>query len=150
MFRYCKTGAGCRLNRHSPIMTHKSCHQCFMLGEFHFQRLTLSVLPSSHPSFLFGHRQSGSVRSGQVISGLIGRLMLLQEPGTLKCLSSPRVCFLLNQTCWRLTKTQTTGFFVLFSSFFKDASQMGKIGQQGSKAQGMTAGSHCRLCLSGM
>lgn len=87
---------------------------------FHFQPLTLSLCPPVLPllSLLsLALRQTGSVRSGQVISGLIGRLMFLQKPGTLTCLLSSLVHFLSNgksQTCWRLTETQTT---VLFEDF---------------------------------
>lgn len=69
-------------------------------------------------------RQTGSVRSGQVISGLIGRWMFLQKPGTLTCLSSSLIHFLPNgksQTCWRLAETQTT---VLFEDFSQPVKEM--------------------------
>lgn len=88
---------------------------------FHSFSLSISFSPSHFPpAFLsshysvFLHRQTGGVRSGQVISGLIGRLMLLQKPGTFTCLLPSLMHFLPNsksQTCWRLTETQTTVAF---------------------------------------
>lgn len=80
----------------------------------------LSVLLSTHSSLFLSPalRQTGSVRSGQVISGLIGRLMFLQKPGTLTCLSSSLMHFLpkgKSQTCWRLAETQSTVLFEDFS-----------------------------------
>lgn len=59
-------------------------------------------------------RQTGSVSVGQVILGLIGRLMFIQEPGTLTCLSSLLVHILphsKSQTHWRLIETYTNVLF---------------------------------------
>lgn len=83
--------------------------------------LCLTVLLSSHSSLFVSLvlRQTGSVRSDQVISGLIGRLMFLQKPGTLTCLSSSLMHFLpKSQTCWRLAEIQTPILFFwgLFSA----------------------------------
>lgn len=70
--------------------------------------------------------QSGSVGSGQVISGLIGRLMFLQKPGTLTCLSSSHALppKWQSQTCWRLTETHTTVLFEDFSQPVKGCNDM--------------------------
>lgn len=96
----------------------------FIFSASHFLPAFLPLLSShSSPS---RRRQSGSVRSGQVISGLIGRLMLLQKPGTLTCLSSSRVHFLPSQTCWRLAETQTTVLFL--RTFLERAKKSSDIG----------------------
>lgn len=91
----------------------------------HFSSATLSLFLPLGPllSLLFLPlsllRQTGSVSVGQVILGVIGRLMFIQETGTLTCLSSSIVHFLPNsksQTPWRLTETYANVLFSDFSS----------------------------------
>lgn len=83
----------------------------FHLPHFSFSSFSAHISLFSPPLVL---RQTGSVSVGQVILGLIGRLMFIQEPGTLTCLSSLLVHILphsKSQTHWRLTETYTNVLF---------------------------------------
>lgn len=104
-----------------PISSQPSCGSGRSLTLIQFSHI--ASLYSLVFSFIL--QLAGSVRSDQVISGLIGRLMFLPKPGTLTCLSSSLVHFLpigVSQTRWRHAETHTTVFFEDFSLSQSNAS----------------------------